>query len=301
MEHSRLDLEDLRAFFLVAETGSFARAAQRLDSSKSIVSRRVASLERVLAAQLLQRTARGTHLTEVGQTYYDQAKVAVAQLEFAAESVSEAITDISGPIRVTGPVFFGANYLAAALGDFARHYPRIELEINFSDETIDIVNEGYDVAVRLGHLPDSNLASRRLCQSRRVVVASPDYLASPPPVMRPEDLTQHRMLHYNGINTQDLYRYRVDGQDHSFRITPHLRSNSAAMLMQGVKSGLGLTLLPLFVTGAAIQSGEAEQVLKDYDWGMTPVTLLLPQGRNATRRVRALVDFLVLSFANRIL
>lgn len=301
MEQSRLDLEDLRAFFLVAETGSFARAAQRLDTSKSIVSRRVANLERALAAQLLQRTARGTHLTEVGQTYYDQAKVAVAQLEYAAESVSEAITDISGPIRVTGPVYFGANYLASALGDFARHYPRIELEINFSDEKIDIVNEGYDIAIRLGHLPDSNLPSRRLCQSRRVLVASPEYLRTCPPITRPEDLTEHRLVHYSGIHTQDLYRYSLNGEDYSFRITPHLRSNSAAMLMQGVKSGLGLTILPLFVTGSAIQSGEVELVLEDCDWGTTPVTLLLPQGKNATRRVRTLVDFLVLYFANRIL
>lgn len=301
MEHSRFDIDDLRAFFLVAETGSFARAAQRLDTSKSIVSRRVAALEQALSAQLLQRTARGTHLTETGQIYYDQARIGMAQLEFAAESVSQAVGEISGPIRFTGPVFFGANYLAAALSDFASHYPRIELEINFSDDKIDIVNEGYDVAVRLGHLPDSNLASRRLCQSRRVLVASPNYLAGHPPIRMPEDLTQHRLLHYNGIHTQDLYRYQRDGQDYSFRITPHLRSNSAAMLMQGVKSGLGLTLLPLFVTGAAIQSGEVEQVLDGCDWGMTPVTLLLPQGRNATRRVRALVDFLRLYFANRIL
>ncbi len=301
MEQSRFDLDDLRAFFLVAETGSFARAAQRLDTSKSIVSRRVAGLEQALGAQLLQRTARGTHMTEVGQLYYDQAKVGMAQLEFAAESVGEAMSDISGPIRITGPVFFGAQYMAAALGDFANHYPRVELEINFSDEKIDIVNEGYDIAVRLGHLPDSNLASRRLCQSTRVLVASPEYLAGAPPIGNPEDLTQHRLLHYNGINAQDLYRYRLNGEEYSFRITPHLRSNSAAMLMQGVKAGLGLTLLPLFVTGAAIQSGEVEQVLGDYDWGVTPVTMLLPQGKNATRRVRALVDFLMLYFANRIL
>ncbi len=301
MEQSRLDLEDLKAFFLVAEMGSFARAAQRLDTSKSIVSRRVAALERTLSAQLLQRTARGTHLTELGQTYYDQAKAAVAQLEYAAESVTEAITDISGPIRVTGPVYFGANYLAQALGDFARQHPRIQFDINFSDDKIDIVNEGYDIAVRLGHLPDSTLPSRLLCQSRRVLVASPDYLEQNPPISRPEDLAHHRIVHYNGINTQDLWRYRLDGEEHAFRITPHLRSNSAAMLMEAVAAGLGLTLLPIFVTGPSIEAGKARSLLDNYDWGMTPVTLLLPQGRNATRRVRALVDFLVAYFAGRII
>lgn len=301
MEHSRFDLEDLRAFFLVAETGSFARAAQRLDTSKSIISRRVAALEQALSAQLLQRTARGTHLTEAGQTYYDQAKIGVAQLEFAAESVVHDVSDISGAIRLTGPVYFGIHYLTAALADFAQHYPRIELDVDFSDEKVDIVNEGYDIAVRTGNLPDSSLASRLLCTSRRMIVASHAYLNSRPAIRRPEDLSNHRILHYNSLNTQDLWRYRLNGEDHVFRVTPYLRSNSAAMLMQGVKAGLGLTLLPLYITGSAIQLGEAEEVLDTYDWGITPVTLLLPQGRNATRRVRALVDFLVLYFANRVL
>ncbi len=301
MEHSRFDFEDLRAFFLVAEMGSFARAAQRLDTSKSIISRRVAALEHALSAQLLQRTARGTHLTETGQAYYDQAKIGMAQLEFAAESVAQDVSDISGSIRLTAPVYFGIHYLTQALSDFAQHYPRIELDIDFTDEKVDIVNEGYDIAVRTGHLPDSSLASRLLCTSRRIIVASQAYLAAHPPIRRPEDLTGHHILHYNSLNTQDLWRYRVDGEDRIFRLTPYLRSNSAAMLMQAVKAGLGLTLLPLYITGPAIQLGEAEQVLDGYDWGITPVTLLLPQGRNATRRVRALVDFLVLCFANWIL
>lgn len=301
MTDPRVDLEQLSAFFLVAETGSFARAAQRLDTSKSIVSRRVSELEKALSAQLLQRTARGTHLTEIGQAYYEEAKPAVALLEVAAENVSEAMSELTGVIRITGPVYFGSHYLARALSDFAQLHPRIELDVDFSDEKIDIANEGYDVAVRTGHLPDSTLASRRLCASRRVIVASPAYLAGHPSIERPEDLAAHSIIHYNSLNTQDLWRYNLAGEARAIRIRPCLRSNNAAMMMQAVHAGLGLTLLPLYITGASIQSGDVTLVLDTYDWGVTPITLLLPQGKNTTRRVRALIDFLALYFANRIL
>ena len=299
MEQSRIDFDDLQAFFLVAETGSFARAAQRLDSSKSIISRRVARLEATLSALLLQRTARGTRLTEAGQIYYDQARDAMTQLEIAAESVSEIVTDISGAIRITGPVFFGGEYLVPVLTEFATHYPNIELLVDLIDEKVDLISEGYDIAVRVGHLPDSSLTARQLCQSKRVLVASPDYLARMPPIRTPEDLSEHHVLHYNGLVTQDLWRYHVKGEALTIPIRPRLRSNNAYMLMSWVKAGLGLTVLPVYITGVALQSGEVEMVLSDHDWGLTPVSMVLPQGRNTTRRVRTLTDFLVLKFQNR--
>ena len=300
MEQSRLDLDDLRAFFLVAETGSFAKAAQRLDSSKSIVSRRIARLENSLSALLLQRSARGTYLTEAGQSYYEDARAAMLQLECAAENISQAAADISGSIRITAPVFFGSEYLAPALSEFVLQYPNVELQVNFSDDKVDLLTDVYDIAVRLGNLADSSLASRRLCQSKRVIVGSPGYLAKHPPITHPEDLRDHAIVHYNGINTQEIWRYEVNGEAKALRITPRFRSNSATMLMTAAKNGLGLTLLPIFVTGRYLQSGEVEIVLPDQDWGETPVTLLLPQGRAATRRVRSLVDFLVLRFHNTI-
>jgi DNA-binding transcriptional LysR family regulator len=300
LEH-RLDLDDLHAFFVVAETGSFARAAQRLETSKSILSRRVARLEETLRAQLLQRTARGTLLTEAGQLYYSDAKAALAQLECAAENLSQSVGDISGPIRLTGPVYFGPNYLGPALCDFAKRHPNIEFEIHYSDDTIDIAREGFDLAVRLGQLPDSSLTVRRLAMSRRMVVASPDYLASHPPIKTPEDLTGHCILHYNSVNTQEVWRYDRDGERHQLKIIPYLRSNNAGMLMVCVAEGLGLTALPLFVTRAMLDAGRAVEILTDYEWGFTQISLLMPPGRSATRRVRALADFLVQRFQNQII
>ena len=301
MEQSGLDLDDLRAFFLVAETGSFAKAAHRLNSSKSIVSRRVARLEAVLAAQLLQRSARGTVLTDAGQLYYEQAREALTQLECAAENLNDSVHDISGTIRLTGPVYFGATYLAPALCDFMKLYPRVELDVVFSDEKVDLVREGFDIGVRLGHLPDSSLSMRTLLTSKRVLVASSAYLANSPPIHRPEDLSTHRVVHYSGIVTNDLWRYAFGGEDHQLKIVPHMRSNSAAMLMSAVANGVGLTVLPVFVTGPYLQSGQVLEVLREYDWGVTPVTLLMPQGRSMPKRVRILIDFLLLHFNNRII
>lgn len=299
MEQIRLDFDDLKAFFVVAETGSFARAAERLETSKSIISRRVARLETTLSARLLHRTARGTHLTEGGALYYEQARQAMSQLEFAGENLAESNADLSGPIRLTGPVFFGHEYLEPVLAEFARQYPKIELDVDFSDDKLDLHSEGLDIAVRAGQLNDSNLTVRRLCQSGRVVVASPAYLAQMPPLQSPADLDQHIILHYNGTHTQDLWRFRHNGRTHSLKVRPHLRSNSPGMLLSAVKAGVGIMVMPVYVAGAAIQSGEVEEVLADYDWGLTEISLILPHGKNTTRRVRSLVDFLLLKFHNK--
>jgi len=300
MEQHLLDLDDLRAFFNVAETGSFARAAQRLRSSKSILSRRVARLEMTLNALLLQRTARGTHLTEAGQVYYEQARAALTQLETAAEAVTESVRDLSGPIRITAPLNFGERYLAPVLAEFLLMYPRVELDVTFEDRMADLAGEGFDLGVRLGDLEDSSMIARTLARSKRTVVASPAYLARHEPILRPEDLSKCDILHYSGRRTVDTWRYDSPGDGGGFKVHPYQMSNSVSQLMLWVKAGLGITLLPAYITGEMLQSGEVELVLPDIDWGSTLISALLPQGRGTPRRVRTLVDFLALKFNNRI-
>ena len=300
MEQSPLDLDDLRAFFNVAETGSFARAAQRLQSSKSIVSRRVARLEATLNALLLQRTARGTHLTEAGQTYYEQARAALTQLETAAESLSESVRDLSGPIRLTAPLNFGARYLAPVLAEFVVMYPKIELDVGFEDRMVDLAGEGFDLGIRLGALDDSTMIARTLGRSRRTVVASPAYLARHGAITRPEDLSGCAILHYSGRRMIDLWRYSNGEGGGVVRVRPYQMSNSVTQLMLWVKAGLGVTLLPAYITGEMLQSGDAVQILPEVEWGATQISALMPQGRGTPRRVRTLVDFLALKFNNRI-
>ena len=295
-----LEFADLRAFFLVAETGSFTRAAQRMEAAKSIVSRRVARLEEALSARLLQRTASGTILTEEGQLYYEHAHAAMQQLDSAAEALSTSVQEVAGPIRVTVPLYFGAAFLASTFADFMARHPRVELEVLTSDEKVDIAREGFDLAVRTGHLTDSALIARPLCHSRRTLVASPDYLKDSPPIAKPEDLIGHRILHYSSLYPQELWRYHVGEQIVQLRLTPFLRSNSATLLMAAVVASQGLTVLPSYVTEAAIRAGQAVEVLPEINWGTSPITLLTPPGRKVTRRVRALIDFLLAQFTSRV-
>ncbi len=295
-----LEFADLRAFFLVAETGSFTRAAQRLEAAKSIVSRRVARLEEALSARLLQRTPTGTILTEEGQLYYDQALAAMQQLDSAAEALNTSVQDVAGAIRVTIPIYFGAVFLSPVFAEFMAKNPRVELEIQTSDEKVDIVREGFDLAVRTGHLVDSSLISRPLCHSRRTLVASPAYLKAAPPIEKPEDLIGHRILHYSSLFPQELWRYHVGDQIVQLRLTPFLRSNSATLLMAAVTASQGLTVLPSYVTESAIASGQAVEVLPEINWGTSPITILAPPGRKLTRRVRVLLDFLVAHFSSRV-
>ena len=295
-----LEFADLRAFFLVAETGSFPRAAPRLEAAKSIVSRRVARLEEALSARLLQRTPTGTTLTEEGQLYYERAHAAMQQLDSAAEAVSSAIQDVAGVLRVTIPIYFGGHYLAPVFADFMRQHPRIELEIQTSDEKVDIIRDGFDLAIRTGHLHDSALISRPLCHSRRTLVANPAYLADNPPIEKPEDLIGHRILHYSSLYPQELWRYHVGDQIVQLRLTPFLRSNSATLLMAAVEDAQGLTVLPSYVTEPSVRSGKAVEVLPEINWGTSPITILTPPGRKITRRVRTLVDFLLAHFSSRV-
>ncbi|WP_443747560.1 LysR family transcriptional regulator [Asticcacaulis solisilvae] len=294
-----LEFADLRAFFVVAETGSFTRAAHRLEAAKSIVSRRVARLEQALSVALLQRTSSGALLTEEGQVYYELARAAMGQLDSAAESVGGALQDVSGRIRVTIPIYFGVNYLASLFAEFMEMHPSVELDINISDDKVDVVREGFDIAVRTGHLGDSALIGRLLCHSRRTLVASPAYLERSSRIERPEDLCNHRILHYSSLYPQELWRYHAGDEIVPLRVTPQLRSNSATTLMAAVTAGQGLTVLPSYVTHTAVAGGQAVEVLPEVNWGVSPITLLTPPGRNSVRRVRTLLDFLVLRFNSR--
>lgn len=289
MERSQVDLVDVLSFVRVVETGSFARAAERMGLSKPVLSRRVARLEGQLGARLLTRTARGARPTDIGQTYFARAAGVLAELEAAQEVVAEAVTQIAGPIRLTGPISFGIAHLNAALADFARLHPKVELDIVLEDRTVDLTEGGYDLAVRIGSLPDSSLIARRIAPVRKVVVGSPDYLGRAGRPQRPADLSDHAILLY----TNESWRFRAGKGWESPRVNPVLRTNSGDMLFQAAEAGLGLCLLPSFIAAPGISRGALEVVLPDHDPGHGALHAVMPPGRAATARVRALVDFLV--------
>jgi DNA-binding transcriptional LysR family regulator len=292
MERSQVDLVDVLSFVRVVETGSFARAAERMSLSKPVLSRRVARLETQLGARLLTRTARGAKPTDIGQSYFARAAGVLAELESAQEVVAQAVTQIAGPIRLTGPISFGIAHLNGALAEFARLHPKVELDIHLDDRAVDLAEGGYDLAVRIGTLPDSSLIARRIAAVHKVVVASPAYLDRRGRPAHPAALPDHDILLY----TNESWRFRTPQGWESPRITPVLRTNSGDMLFQAAEAGLGLCLLPSFIAAPGIERGTLEPVLRDFDPGHGALHAVMPPGRAATARVRALVDFLVTRF-----
>lgn len=292
MERSSVDLLDVLAFVRVVETGAFSRAAERMGMSKSILSRRVARLEEQLGARLLTRSAQGAQPTDAGQAYYERAGCALAELEAAQEVVAEAVTQVAGPIRLSAPLSFGIEYLAPALAEFAAEHPRVELDISFDDRNVDLIAGGFDLAVRIGNLPDSALVARRIAPSRRVVVASPAYLGARGRPEHPRDLSGHDVLVY----PNDQWRFRTGAGWETVRVKPVLRADNGEMLRAAAVAGLGLCILPSFIAAPALQAGTLDAVLKDYPLEEGGLHAVMPPGRAATARVRALVDFLAARF-----
>ncbi len=292
MERSSPDLLDVLAFVRVVETGSFARAAERMGLSKPVLSRRVARLEERLGARLLTRTARGAQSTDIGQAYYARASAILADLEAAQEVVAEAVTQVAGPIRLSAPLSFGISHLAPALADFAGRHPAVELDIEFEDRNVDLVGGGYDLAVRIGRLADSALIARRIAPVRKHVVASPAYLDAHGRPERPADLAGHVVLLYGN----EQWRFRVGERWESVRVAARMRTNNGEMLRAAAVAGLGICLLPSFIAAPAIEGGDVEVILRDFPLEEGALHAVMPPGRAATARVRALVDFLVERF-----
>jgi DNA-binding transcriptional LysR family regulator len=292
MEHP-VDLGDVLAFVRVAETGSFARAAERLGISKSIVSRRVARLEASVGARLLTRDARGARPTEVGASYRTRLAGVLAELEAAHEEVATAVSEVAGVIRVAAPLTFGVRHLAPILVDFMREHPRVELDLCFEDHTTDLVGGGFDLGIRIRTaLPDSTLVARRLALVRRVVVASPAYLAARGTPARPDELGDHDVLLYSNASAAEQWRFRVGDRWEQARVGGRFRANNGDMMRAAVTAGLGLAILPTFIASDGLTTGELVTVLDDYPIEEGAVFAVMPPGRAATARVRALVDTL---------
>ena len=296
MERSSTDLVDVLAFVRVAETGSFARAAERMGLSKPVLSRRVARLEEQLGARLLTRTARGAQPTDIGQAYYARAANILAELEAAQEVVADAVTQVAGPIRLTAPLTFGTRFLGPALADFARAHPRVELDVSLADRTVDLGGGGFDLAVRIGELKDSALVARKLAPIRGLVGASPAYLEARGRPRRPADLADHDLLSYANVAAGEQWRFRVGDRWETVRGRARLRSDNGELLRAAAVAGLGIVALPSFIASEAIESGELEVILRDFPLKEVALWAVMPPGRATTARIRALVDFLVERF-----
>jgi DNA-binding transcriptional LysR family regulator len=288
-----LDLEDLSTFVEVADAGGVTAAARRLGLPKSIVSRRLVRLEQHLGAQLLARTTRGAALTEAGASFREYAARLVAEFDVAREAISPE-GDVCGRLRIAAPLTFGPTHLAPVLAEFARRHPKLQVHAAYGDRFVDLVGEGFDAAVRLGYLPDSNLVARRIAPLRGKCVASPDYVKAHGAPRTPEELMEHECL----MQGTEPWRFILNGNTITVRPQGRFKADNGVALAAAAVAGLGIAALPDLLVDAHITAGALEQVLTDCPVPEAGLYLVRPPGEFAPRKVRALIDILVERFGN---
>lgn len=290
----------MEAFARVAEARSFSEAARRLRSSKSVVSRHVSALEAELGARLFHRTTRSLTLTEVGEGYYQKVARILADMDEANQSVSQLQAAPRGRLRVNAPMSFGFLHLAPAIPDFLNRYPEIEVDMTMNDRFVDLVDEGFDVAVRIARLADSSLVARKLAPMRRVVCASPAYLAAHGTPVSPDDLKGHDCLCYSNLTLSEEWRFvAADGRPWPVEVQGRLRTNNGDALRAAALKGLGVINQPSFIVGGDLQSGTLVSVLTEFTPQDSAVHAVYPHSRHLSPKVRAFVDFLADRFGPR--
>lgn len=282
--------EGVNEFIAVTETGSFTAASKKLKISTAQVSRLIAALEQRLATVLLYRTTRKVSLTDAGALYYQHCKQVVEGLEHAEQALNNYQTVPKGKLRVTAPHTYGEIHIAPLLNDFVALYPEIEMEYELTNKQLDLLDGGFDLAIRLGHLHDSSLVAKRLSSRRQFVCASPDYLAAKG---KPHTLSE--LKHHNCIlGTLDYWRFQENDVERNVRVRGNLRCNSGSALLDAALKGLGLVQLPNYYVGDAIAEGELIQVLETLRSSEEGIWALYPN-RQLSFKVRTLVDFLAKS------
>jgi DNA-binding transcriptional LysR family regulator len=273
-------------------------AAERLDISRGMVTRQVAQLEDHLGARLLNRTTRRVSLTEDGSAYLERCAQLLADLEEAEAVVSSHGTEARGTLRVTCALAFGVRYVAPLLGDYMKQQPRVAVDLSFNDRTVDIVEEGYDLAIRIGALASSSLSARRLASTRMIVCAAPAYWQAHGKPASPEELVSYDALHYVYSSTSDEWRFTgLDGESRNVRIRHRLRANNGEALLRAAASGLGVVQLPAFLVHESITRGELESALDDYCGPELGIHAVYPARRLLAAKVRTFIDFLAGSLA----
>ncbi len=289
--------ETMGTFIQVVEAGSISSAADALGVAKSAVSRRLKELEEHLGVQLFHRTTRQMNLTETGRMYYQRAVRIMQDVQEAELQTSQAHGTLKGSLRVALPLSFSLMHLGPAISDFLQAHPQIEFDLDFNDRKVDLIEEGFDLAVRIATLPDSSLIARRLATIKSVICASPEYLASSGTPQSPDDLVSHRCLIYNLMRDfEHWHLHDSAGRLVKAKIRPYLKASNGEYLRDAAVDGLGIVLMPTFIVYKVIETGRLVPLLTDYRCPQTAAHALYPQTRHLSHRVRAFVDFLVKRF-----
>lgn len=289
-------LAGMAVFARVVDAGGISAAARDLRLSKSAVSKQLAALEDRLGARLLQRTTRRMSLTEAGTGFLEHCRRVVAEAEAAESAVGALQAEPRGTLRINAPMTFGTMHLAAAMPDFLARYPQVSVDMALNDRLVDLLEEGFDVAVRIGRLADSSLVARKLAPARRVIVASPSYLDRRG---RPETLAElagHDTLGYSYISTADEWRFHGPDGEESVRVEPRLKANNGEILLAACLAGAGVAAVPTFISGPSLRAGTLVRVLPQYESVGLGIHAVWPTARHLSAKVRAFVDFLAERF-----
>lgn len=290
---ANVDLHDVQALVSVIDSGSFTKAATRVGLPKSALSRRVTRLEQSLGVRLLQRTTRSLSLTEAGAEYHRRATLALGQLSEASDVAVEANQDPAGLIRITGPVDVGTSFLAPALVDFVKLYPKVFIEVDLTPRFVDLVAEGFDLAVRAGKMRDSSLVARTLGKSRGLLVASPDYIARRGHPKDVADLVNHDCILFRPVNGAQTWV--LEGPEGEVRVTVRgaLAGSDFPFIRSAALAGAGIALVPLGAIYEDLMAGRLVGVLVPYEGLSGAIHLVYPSARYLPLRVAKLRDFLL--------
>jgi DNA-binding transcriptional LysR family regulator len=286
-------IDAMQAFVAVADLQGFAPAARKLGLSPSGVTRLVAALEDRLGARLLQRTTRSVTLTDVGTRYLERARRILADVEEAEASAEGERTRPSGRLVVSAPVGFGRLHVSPVMSAYLKRYPEVLGELRLADRIVNLVEDGVDLAVRIGHLPDSSLVARHVGEMRRIVVASSDYLRQRGEPDTPEAIASHETIRFGATTATPDWRFVEDGRDIRVACTPRLTTNSADAAIQYAEQGGGLTRVLAYQAAEAIKAGRLKIVLAKFEQPPLPIHIVYPTSRLLSAKVRTFIDLVI--------
>jgi DNA-binding transcriptional LysR family regulator len=294
----RYKLEDIITFLTVVEAGGLSAAARRLGIAKSVASKRISDLEGALAATLVRRSARGVVATDAGAAFYRRARDILAELDDAIAATAGA-GELGGSIRIAGPLSFGTRHLAPVLFDFLARHPRLELALHLNDRVVDIVREGYDLAVRIGRLRDSSLVAKKLAVCKRVLCCSPAYAKHAGLPRSLDALKDHACIGYANVPIRERWLFEATkpgGKQRSILVRPRLMVDNGEAIRDAAIAGMGLTVLPTFLVADDLRAGKLIPALQDTPAVSDGIFVVYPPTRHLSTKVRTLIEHLTEAF-----
>ncbi|PCJ71701.1 MAG: LysR family transcriptional regulator [Rhodobiaceae bacterium] len=292
---AKTDLNTIPIFVEVIRHNSFSRAADELGITKSKVSKSIAQLELSMGVKLLNRTTRRLKLTEAGMRYYEHALQGLSFIESAENAAAELQQEPKGELKISAPMSFGQTHIAPLIPRFLKQYPEVSIDLVLNDQMQNLLEHGFDLAIRSGDLPDSSLVGRQLCPLKSVLCASPAYLKEHAAPRTPNELKRHNCQLYSYSNPVDQWFFKKAGKQYAVHLSGNYKVNNSEALRVSLLNGIGIGRLPTFVAWSDIKRGRLIQVLGDYDMKATSLYALYPQKQFLPYKVRTFLDFIVMS------